>query len=109
MTPIESKSASRVTAADGRSVATFLCEHPKAARVGLVVYAGDDLVEIRENVWGVGGSRSSERRHQNPEIQRRAGAEGQDLHPGLYRGGIGHSFSVRDSCDRINANAPAFQ
>ncbi|MBI1921017.1 MAG: ATP-binding protein [Geobacter sp.] len=51
--PIETKSSGRVTAADGRSVATFLAEHPKAARVGLVVYTGDELVEIRENVWGV--------------------------------------------------------
>lgn len=51
--PIETKSSSRITAADGRSVATFLAEHPKAARVGLVVYPGDDLVQIRENVWGV--------------------------------------------------------
>lgn len=51
--PMEVKSSNRVTAADGRSVATFLSEHSKAARVGLVVYPGDDLVEIRENVWGV--------------------------------------------------------
>ena len=51
--PIETKSSSRVTAADGRRVATFLNEYPQAARVGLVVYPGDDLVEIRKNVWGV--------------------------------------------------------
>lgn len=51
--PIETKSSDRVTAADGRSVATFLGEHPKAAQVGLVVYHGDEIVEIRKNVWGV--------------------------------------------------------
>lgn len=51
--PIEAKSSDRVTVADGRSVATFLGEHRKAARVGLVVYPGDQIVEIRENVWGV--------------------------------------------------------
>lgn len=50
--PIETKSSSRVSASDGRSVATFLAEHPKA-RVGLVVYPGDEIVEIRKNVWGV--------------------------------------------------------
>jgi hypothetical protein len=51
--PIEIKSSERVTAADGRSVAAFLAEHPKAARVGLVVYPGDEIAEIRERVWAV--------------------------------------------------------
>ncbi|HEU0265281.1 MAG TPA: DUF4143 domain-containing protein, partial [Geobacterales bacterium] len=51
--PIETKSSDRLSAADGRSVSTFLREHPKAASVGLVVYPGDEMVEIRENVWGV--------------------------------------------------------
>ena len=53
MIPIEVKTSRRVTAADGRSVATFLSEHPESARLGLVAYPGDELVEIRENVWGV--------------------------------------------------------
>jgi hypothetical protein len=53
MIPIEVKSSSRVTVADGRSVATFLSEHPETARLGIVAYPGDELVEIRENVWGV--------------------------------------------------------
>ena len=51
--PIETKSAERVTSADARSVETFLAEHPKATHVGLVVYAGDEVVELRRNVWGV--------------------------------------------------------
>ena len=51
--PVESKASERVSSADGRSVATFLTEHPKTARVGLVVYRGDEVVEIRKNVWGV--------------------------------------------------------
>jgi predicted AAA+ superfamily ATPase len=51
--PIEAKSAERVTSADARSVETFLAEHPKAAHVGLVVYAGDEVIELRKNVWGI--------------------------------------------------------
>lgn len=51
--PIETKSSDRITAADGRSVETFLNEHPRAARVGLVAYRGDEMLEIRKNVWGV--------------------------------------------------------
>jgi len=51
--PIEAKSSARVTAADGRSVETFMAEHRDAAKVGLVVYPGDEVVELRRNVWGV--------------------------------------------------------
>ena len=50
---IEAKSSERVTAADGRSVETFMSEHPDAAKVGLVVYPGDEVVELHRNVWGV--------------------------------------------------------
>ncbi|OGQ95249.1 MAG: hypothetical protein A2521_03690 [Deltaproteobacteria bacterium RIFOXYD12_FULL_57_12] len=45
--------AMRVTSSDGRSVVTFLAKHPKAAHVGLVVYPGDEIVELHKNVWGV--------------------------------------------------------
>lgn len=51
--PIECKSSDRVTSSDARSVETFLTEHPKAASIGLVVYPGNELVELRKNVWGV--------------------------------------------------------
>jgi len=51
--PIETKSSERVTSADARGVETFLTEHPKAAGVGLVVYPGNEVVELRRNVWGV--------------------------------------------------------
>ncbi len=51
--PIETKSSLRVVNTDGRSVETFLAEHPKAAKVGLVVYPGDEIIELRRNVWGV--------------------------------------------------------
>lgn len=51
--PNETKSSERVTSADARSVETFLTEHPKAAQVGLVVYPGDETVELRRNVRGI--------------------------------------------------------
>lgn len=31
----------------------MFAEHPQAAHVGLVVYPGDEVVELRKNVWGV--------------------------------------------------------
>ena len=51
--PIECKSSQRVTATDGRSVERFLSEHPKAGKVGLVVYSGDEIAEIRKGVWAI--------------------------------------------------------
>lgn len=51
--PIECKLSQRVTSADGRSVEKFLAEHPRAGQVGLVIYPGDDMAEIRKNVWAV--------------------------------------------------------
>ena len=51
--PIEVKSSERVTSADARSVETFISEHPKAAHVGLVIYPGNEIVELRKNIWGV--------------------------------------------------------
>lgn len=51
--PMEVKSSERVTSSDARSVETFLAEHPKTAHTGLVVYPGDEIIELRKNVWGV--------------------------------------------------------
>lgn len=51
--PIECKASQRVTSADGRSVEKFLTEHPRAGQVGLVIYPGNDMAEIRKNVWAV--------------------------------------------------------
>lgn len=51
--PVEAKSAARIKSADGRTLETFLGEHPRAAKVGLVVYPGREMAEIRRNVWAV--------------------------------------------------------
>lgn len=51
--PIEAKSSQRVSGADGRSISAFMAEYPQAAKVGLVVYPGDEIVELCRNVWAV--------------------------------------------------------
>jgi predicted AAA+ superfamily ATPase len=51
--PIEVKDRERVSSADGRGLETFLAEHPRSARIGLVVYPGRDLAEIRKRVWAM--------------------------------------------------------
>jgi predicted AAA+ superfamily ATPase len=51
--PIETKAHEKVSAADGRSLESFLRDHPKTAPLGLVVYKGREVAEIRKNVWAV--------------------------------------------------------
>lgn len=51
--PIEAKAHEKVSAADGRSLESFLREHPKVSPLGLVVYKGRDIIEIRKNIWAV--------------------------------------------------------
>ncbi len=51
--PAEVKSHDKVSAADGRSIESFLKEHKTTSPLGLVVYKGRDLTEIRKNIWAV--------------------------------------------------------
>lgn len=51
--PIEAKSAERVTSEDAKGVERFMMEHAALARVGLVVYQGDEVIKLRSKVWGV--------------------------------------------------------
>jgi hypothetical protein len=51
--PIEAKANEKVSAADGRSIESFLKDHPGVSTLGLVVYKGRDVVEIRKNIWAV--------------------------------------------------------
>lgn len=51
--PIEVKSREKIGSVDGRRIETFLKEHPRATRAGLVVYPGRELAEIRNKVWAV--------------------------------------------------------
>ena len=48
-----------------------MAEHPDTAKIGLVVYSGDDVVELRRNVWGVPdwyllGALERSRKQKNP-------------------------------------------
>ena len=51
--PIETKAHEKVSPADGRSLESFIRDHPKINTLGLVVYKGRDMVEIRKNIWAV--------------------------------------------------------
>ena len=42
-----------MSAADGRSIESFLKDHPGVSTLGLVVYKGREVVEIRKNTWAV--------------------------------------------------------
>jgi predicted AAA+ superfamily ATPase len=53
MLPIEVKSNDQVSSADGRNLEAFLKEYTKVAKIGLVVYPGGELVEIRPHVWAI--------------------------------------------------------
>jgi predicted AAA+ superfamily ATPase len=45
--PVEVKSHDRVTSADGRSVETFLKSRDDGSGIGLVIYPGNDIGDIR--------------------------------------------------------------
>ena len=51
--PIETKAHEKVSPADGRSLESFLKEHPTVSPLGLVIYKGRDILEIRKNIWAV--------------------------------------------------------
>jgi uncharacterized protein len=51
--PVEVKSHERATSADGRSMETFLKSRGEGSGIGLVIYPGNDIGEIRRNVWAV--------------------------------------------------------
>ena len=53
LVPVEAKSFERVTSADGRTLEAFLREYSKTSRIGIVVYPGKEMAEIRKNVWAV--------------------------------------------------------
>jgi len=53
MLPIEVKSHDRVSPADGRNLEVFLKEYDAVAKMGLLVYPGRELLEIRPQVWAI--------------------------------------------------------
>ncbi|MEE8424023.1 MAG: ATP-binding protein [Thermodesulfobacteriota bacterium] len=51
--PIEAKSSANVSHADGRNLASFMVNHKKVAPIGIVVYPGKVLKEIRKDIWAI--------------------------------------------------------
>ncbi len=51
--PIEVKLSANVAPADARSIQSFMADHKKNVPLGIIVYSGKNIVEIRENIWGV--------------------------------------------------------
>ena len=51
--PIEAKASEKVSYADGRSLEHFIAEHKKTSPLGIIVYRGKILQEIRKNIWAI--------------------------------------------------------
>ena len=51
--PIETRSQERAFATDGRSLEAFLKSHRKSSPIGLIVYPGREIGEVRKNIWAV--------------------------------------------------------
>ena len=51
--PIQVRPQERAFAADGRSLEAFLKSHRKSSTIGLIVYPGREIGEVRKNIWAV--------------------------------------------------------
>lgn len=51
--PIEVKASPKASPADGRNVELFMLEHRNVVPIGLIVYPGPALIEIRKNIWAI--------------------------------------------------------
>lgn len=51
--PVEVKASDKVAHADARSLESFMTEHKKTVPLGLIIYRGRELNEIRKNIWAV--------------------------------------------------------
>lgn len=51
--PIEAKVSDKASPADGRSLEAFMNEHKKSVPIGIIVYRGRELKEIRKNIWAI--------------------------------------------------------
>jgi len=51
--PIEARSQERAFATDGRSLEAFLKSHRKSSPIGLIVYPGREIGEVRKNIWAI--------------------------------------------------------
>ena len=51
--PIEVKSSLKVAYTDGRSIESFMTDHKNLVPLGIIVYSGREVAEIRKNIWAV--------------------------------------------------------
>lgn len=51
--PVEVKASNKAAHADAANIEAFMNEHRTIAPVGLIVYRGKELVEVRRNIWAV--------------------------------------------------------
>jgi hypothetical protein len=51
--PVEVKVSEKVSYADGRAIEQFISEHKKTSTIGIIVYRGKFLQEIRKNIWAI--------------------------------------------------------
>jgi len=51
--PVEVKSSPKVGYADARSIEFFMTDHNSLVPLGIFVYSGREIVEIRKNIWGI--------------------------------------------------------
>ncbi|MBI5327095.1 MAG: ATP-binding protein [Deltaproteobacteria bacterium] len=51
--PVEVKANDKATSADGRNIEAFIKEHRGKAKMGIIVYQGREIAEVRKNIWAV--------------------------------------------------------
>ncbi|HKZ57478.1 MAG TPA: ATP-binding protein [Thermodesulfovibrionales bacterium] len=51
--PIEAKNSDKVSYTDGRHLESFISTHKKTSHIGIVVYRGREIKEIRTNIWAI--------------------------------------------------------
>lgn len=51
--PIEIKAKTNLTKNDARGLAAFFETYPKSGDIGILIYAGSELYQVKENIWAV--------------------------------------------------------
>ncbi|MBI2470786.1 MAG: ATP-binding protein [Planctomycetes bacterium] len=51
--PIEVKAADKASYADGQSLESFMKEHKKVTPLGIILYRGRELKEVRKDIWAI--------------------------------------------------------
>ncbi|MEK6589828.1 MAG: hypothetical protein AABZ11_04040 [Nitrospinota bacterium] len=51
--PIEVKSSAKVAYTDVRNLSSFIEHHKKISPIGIIVYRGREINEIRKDIWAI--------------------------------------------------------